>query len=110
MPATRDATDLGRRFAGLRVTALQVDPSWYERHWLAERPARRGTLARLGTALASLGRLARAPYSESAASRAASSSATSASITSSNSPSMTRSILWTVRPMRWSVTRPWGKL
>ena len=42
--------------------------------------------------------------------RAASSSWVSASITSSNSPSMTRSILCRVRPMRWSVTRPCGKL
>ena len=46
----------------------------------------------------------------SAASRAASSSAVSASTISSNSPSMTRSILCRVRPIRWSVTRPWGKL
>src|SRR4051794_34542111 len=45
-----------------------------------------------------------------AASRAASSSWVSASTISSNSPSITRSILCSVSPMRWSVTRPCGKL
>ncbi len=40
--------DLARRFTGLRVTALQVDPSWYERHWLRERGSwRPGVLAML---------------------------------------------------------------
>ena len=46
----------------------------------------------------------------SAASRAASSSWVSASMISSKSPSITCSILCRVRPMRWSVTRPCGKL
>ena len=46
----------------------------------------------------------------SAASRAAWSSAISASMISSISPSITRSILCKVRLMRWSVTRPCGKL
>jgi hypothetical protein len=56
-------------------------------------------------------RLARlAGHSDSAASRAASSSAVRAPMISSNSPSITRSILCRVRPMRWSVTRPCGKL
>jgi hypothetical protein len=45
-----------------------------------------------------------------AARRAASSSAMSASISASKPPAITRSMLWTVSPMRWSVTRSCGKL
>ena len=38
------------------------------------------------------------------------SAVTSASMSSSRSPSRIASILYSVRPIRWSVTRPWGKL
>ena len=43
-------------------------------------------------------------------SRAVCSARVSASMISSRSPFMMSSILYRVRPMRWSVTRPWGKL
>src|SRR3989454_7024085 len=43
-------------------------------------------------------------------SRSACSAAVSASISSSRSPSRTAGRRWSVRPIRWSVTRVWGKL
>jgi hypothetical protein len=40
--------DLGQRFTGLRLTALQVDPSWYEKYWLEDRaPRPQGVPSRL---------------------------------------------------------------
>src|SRR6185436_15571553 len=51
-----------------------------------------------------------AVFSESCASCSAWCSAASAATMSSSSPSMMRSILYKVRLMRWSVTRPCGKL
>jgi len=48
MRQSNSPDDLGQRLTGLRVTALQVDPSWYERYWLEERPPRPpGVLSRL---------------------------------------------------------------
>ena len=49
-------------------------------------------------------------YSYLCFSRSAWAAAARASISSSRSPSITLSILYRVSPMRWSVTRPWGKL
>ncbi len=49
-------------------------------------------------------------FYSSFAMRASWSARVSAEISSSRSPSMMSSMRYSVSPMRWSVTRPWGKL